>query len=223
VEAAGYYFRSRSHDDVRRILPFIIQNLLLLSAPPFLAATIYMSPRRIARVLEAEHLTVGRRWITKIFILVDIGCLVTQAAGSIMSGSEDATVASNGRTTILAGLILQIVAFVLFVVCAVKFHASMYSASASLATSRTRAWQKYMYGLYLISLLFVIRNIVRIIEFQQGHDGELLSNEVWLYVLDAAVMLTIVVVMLVLHPGKLRREARKKMSLKSHEDCIRLN
>lgn len=223
MEATAYYFRSRSHDDVRRTVPFIIQNLLLLSAPPFLAATIYMSPRRIARVLEAEHLTFGGPWITKIFILVDVGCLVTQAAGSIMSGSEDATEASNGRTTILAGLILQIVAFVLFAVCAVKFNASMYSTSASLATSRTLAWQKYMYGLYVISLLFVIRNVVRILEFQQGHDGELLSNEVWLYVLDAAVMLIIVVVMLVLHPGRLRRKARKQMSLKSQEDCIRLN
>lgn len=135
-----------------------------------------------------------------------------------MSGSENATEASNGRTTILAGLILQIVAFGLFIVCAAAFHVRMNSASISLATSRILAWQKYMYGLYVVSLLFVIRNIMRIVEYQQGHDGELLSNEVWLYVMDAAVMLVIVATMLALHPGRLRRKARKQMSDKDQKD-----
>ncbi|KAG9252232.1 RTA1 like protein-domain-containing protein [Emericellopsis atlantica] len=222
MEAAGYYFRSRSHNDVRKILPFVIQHLLVLSAAPLLAATIYMSPRRISRVLEAEHLIVGRRWATKVFIVVDIGCFVTQAAGAILSGSEDPDEASNGRTTILAGLILQVCAFALFVACAVKFHTSMHSASLSLASSRNLAWQKYLYGLYVASLLFVVRNITRIVEYQQGSDGELLSNEVWLYVLDAVVMLAVVFVMLVLHPGRLRRKARKQMSVKPREDYIAL-
>lgn len=222
VEAAAYYFRSRSHDDIRRTLPFIIQNLLLLSAPPFLAATIYMSPRRIARVLEAEHLTVGRRWTTKIFIVVDVACFATQVAGSIMSGSENANEAINGRATILAGLVLQIIAFGLFAVCAVTFHARMFSASTALATSRMLSWQKYTYGLYVVSLLFVIRNIVRIVEYQQGSDGELLSNEVWLYVMDGAVMLAIVVIMLILHPGRLRWKARRQGSIGSQEECIAL-
>ncbi|KAI7759243.1 hypothetical protein LZL87_008620 [Fusarium oxysporum] len=90
MEAAAYWFRSRSHDNLRQTLPFLIQNLLVLVAPPFLGATIYMSPGRITRALKAQEASlISLRWITKLFVLVDLICSATQTAGAIMSGSED--------------------------------------------------------------------------------------------------------------------------------------
>lgn len=219
MEAVAYWFRSQSHDNIRKTLPFLIQNLLLLSAPPFLAASIYMSPRRIARVLEGEHLTIRPRLLTKLFVLVDIICFATQFAGSIMSGSEDADEASNGKTIILAGLALQIAAFGGFTICTACFQRRLKSASFQSRLSIELPWQRCIYGLYAVSVLFIIRNIVRIVEFQQGSDGEMLAHEAYLYVLDASAMLAIVSIFLILHPGKLRRMARglgKSGSLGEH-------
>ncbi|KAL1639588.1 hypothetical protein SLS58_007788 [Diplodia intermedia] len=208
MEAAAYYFRSQSHDNIRQTLPFLLQNLLLLAAPPFLAASFYMSPRRIARVLGSEDLIPSPRLLTKLFVLIDITCFATQVAGAIMSGSEDATQASQGKTTIMIGLILQVVAFSFFAVWTASFQKRMVSSPPPEAPLNELKWQRYLYGLYTGSLLFIIRNITRIIEYNQGSEGQIQSNEAYLYVLDGCIMLAIVVVLLVLHPGQLRYKAR---------------
>ncbi|KAF5606206.1 sterol regulatory element-binding ECM22 [Fusarium subglutinans] len=102
MEAAAYWFRSRSHDNLRQTLPCPIQNLLVLVAPPFLAATIYMSLGRITRALKAQEASlISLRWITKLFVLVDLICFATQTAGAIMSGSEDLDEAKRGQTIII--------------------------------------------------------------------------------------------------------------------------
>lgn len=176
-----------------------------------------MSPRRIARALRVEDLLVGRRWATKIFIVVDIICLGTQIAGSILSGSEDMNEARNGRATILAGLVLQIVAFGLFVMCVMTFQMRIRSTVCPETEKKIRSTHKYLHGLYGIGLAFVVRNTVRIVEFQQGPDSELLSNEIWLYVMDATLMLIIVVVMLVWHPGRLSWRVRREQRYKGTE------
>ncbi|KAF4499364.1 hypothetical protein FAGAP_4452, partial [Fusarium agapanthi] len=103
----------------RRTLPFLIQNLLVLVAPPFLTATIYMSlGGRITRALKApEASLISLRWITKLFVLVDLICFAMQTAGAIMSGSEDLGESKRGQTIIIGGLVLQTLAFALFIIC----------------------------------------------------------------------------------------------------------
>ncbi|KFA48103.1 hypothetical protein S40293_08352 [Stachybotrys chartarum IBT 40293] len=180
METAAYYFRTRSHGDVRRILPFVVQNVLLLGAPPFLAASIYMSPRRIGRVLESEHMVLSPRMLTKMFVVVDVACLITQVAGAIMSGSDDPNEASQGNTLITVGLVLQIIAFVFFVTWAAIFHKRLKSASFDAKLPTILRWQKYLYGLYVISLLFIVRNITRLLEYNGRSGEEMLSNEAYL-------------------------------------------
>jgi hypothetical protein len=212
VEATAYWFRSRSHDNLRQTLPFIIQNLLVLAAPPFLAATIYMSLGRITRALKAEEISlIGLRWITKLFVLVDIACFATQTAGAIMSGSEEPDEAKRGQNIIIIGLILQIIAFALFIVCTLTLQLRLRSnppvhCLAGLVTH----YRRYFIALYLTSGLFLIRNVVRIIEYKQGSDGPLLSTEAFLYVFDCCFMLAIIIVILVLHPGRLIMKCRRQ-------------
>ncbi|KAK7409237.1 hypothetical protein QQX98_008613 [Neonectria punicea] len=209
MEATAYWFRTRSHDNERQILPFVIQNLLLLSAPPFLAATIYMSLGRIARALKAEELSlISTRWMTKLFVLVDVICLVTQMAGAIMSGSEDLNEASQGKTIILAGLALQVGAFSFFIICTLTMQTRMRASPKVSALTGEIPYRRYLVGLYITSGLFLVRNVVRIVEYNQGSDGTLLSSEIWLYAFDSCFMLAIVVILIVLHPGRLVKAAR---------------
>ncbi|KAF5573270.1 sterol regulatory element-binding ECM22 [Fusarium pseudocircinatum] len=172
MEATAYWFRSRSHDNLRQTLPFLIQNLLVLVAPPFLAATIYMSLGRITRALKAQEASlISLRWITKLFVLVDLICFVTQTAGAIMSGSEDLDEAKRGQTIIIAGLVLQIFAFALFIICTLALQLRIRTSPPVHCVAGAIAhYRRYFIALYCTSGLFLIRNLVRIIEYKQGGD-----------------------------------------------------
>ncbi|KAL1870820.1 hypothetical protein VTK73DRAFT_2412 [Phialemonium thermophilum] len=222
MEAAAYYFRSRSHNDVRKTLPFLLQNLLILASPPFLAASLYMSPRRIGRAINCEDQVASPRLLTKIFVVVDLTCFATQVAGAILSGSDDVGQARQGRTVILVGLVIQIIAFGFFALWTGVFHTRARKSDSVREKMKGIKWQRPLFGLYAIGLLFVIRNITRIIEYKQGPGGEMQSSEVYLYVLDASVMLAIVVIFLVLHPGRLRMKARRLRRQGSSDDHIPL-
>jgi hypothetical protein len=215
VEAAAYWFRTQSHDNLRQTLPFLLQNLLVLVSPPFLAATVYMSLGRIIRALKAEELSlISLRWFTKLFVLVDLVCFATQTAGAIMGGSEEPDEAQRGKTLIIIGLGLQIVAFAIYIISVAAFQVRVRNSPPPHCLAGFMSYRKYLGGLYATSGLFLIRNVVRIIEYNQGGDGPLLSNEAYLYVFDCCFMLAIILIMVILHPGRLIRTARKSHFMK---------
>ncbi|KAJ4089545.1 hypothetical protein NW769_013352 [Fusarium oxysporum] len=170
MEAAAYWFRSRSHDNLRQTLPFLIQNLLVLVAPPFLAATIYMSLGRITRALKAQEASlISLRWITKLFVLVDLICFATQTAGAIMSGSEDLEEAKRGQTIIIGGLVLQILAFALFITCTLTLQLRLRSnPPVQFVASAVTHYRRYFIALYCTSGLFLVRNLCDEVKPQCG-------------------------------------------------------
>ncbi|KAF5536585.1 sterol regulatory element-binding ECM22 [Fusarium napiforme] len=157
MEATAYWFRSRSHDNLRQTLPFLIQNLLVLVAPPFLAATIYMSLSRITKALKAQEASlISLRWNTKLFVLVDLICFVTQTAGAIMSGSEDLDEAKRGQTIIIGGLVLQIFAFALFIICTLTLQLRIRaSPPVHCIAGVITHYRRYFIALYCTSGLFL--------------------------------------------------------------------
>jgi len=123
VEAGGYYCRAWSAADTHKILPFVASGLLILAAPPMLAATAYMNFGRMIRNLKADACSlISPRWLTKLFILGDVICLASQLAGSVLRASDDLQTNQNGARIILAGLILQVAMFSFFGILAVTFH-----------------------------------------------------------------------------------------------------
>jgi hypothetical protein len=62
--------------------------------------------------------------ITKLFVIIDIACVLTQSAGTSMvsndSNGRDAIMA--GRGVLIGGLIAQVASFGIFVVITVFFH-----------------------------------------------------------------------------------------------------
>jgi hypothetical protein len=69
-------------------------------------------------------------------------------------------------------------------------------------------WKKYIYALYVLSVCILIRNIVRIAEYVEGHGGPMQKTEAYIYVFDASLVLIIMVLLAVVHPGKLTKAAR---------------
>jgi hypothetical protein len=57
--------------------------------------------------------------------------------------------------------------------------------------------------LYAISALIMVRSIYRVIEYIQGSDGYLQSEEAFIYTFDAALMLACCLILNFFHPSKL--------------------
>lgn len=233
-ETFGYYGRTKAHDNVSNIGPWILQNVLILGGPTFLAATVYMTLGRYITALDSrDHAMIAPRWITRIYILIDFICFVSQFMGAGIQASGDPKVINIGNKAIFGGLVFQLIAFTFFVLMAIRVHSRLNSPHEvyTAVPSRWSMSRKYFWGLYAVSLLFIVRNLVRAIEYaQQASSGGISyatrnkngtitmpekersssigSNEIFLYIFDAAPMALVAVIFLLVHPGRMLRAAR---------------
>ncbi|KAF7950083.1 hypothetical protein EAE96_007383 [Botrytis aclada] len=235
-ETFGYYGRSKCHDNISDLGPWILQMILILGAPTFFAASVYMTLARLTVALGAEeHSMISPRWLTKIYVLIDVICFFSQFMGAGVQASGDAKVISIGNKVILGGLIFQIIAFIFFLYMAwrigSRFEQGQENDPSSLRYPELeRGRKKYFRALYAVSALPIVRNLVRAIEYAQqasgggfsyatrnddgtltyvGHHSETIGDkEALLYVFDAAPMFLVLLIFLVIHPGKFIKRAR---------------
>lgn len=183
--------------------------MLILASAPLLAATIYMTLGRIIRALDAvDHAFLSPRWTTKIYVVIDIGSFVTQMMGTAMQASGEPDGIRTGNRIVVWGLAVQLGAFAVFILSVAIFHRRLIMDPTEISTQH-RGWTKYMWMLYTVSILIIIRSVFRLIEFTEGADGQIYKTESLMYIFDASIMFIIVVVMSVLHPGFLLRAIRK--------------
>ncbi|KAF1354543.1 hypothetical protein EJ07DRAFT_132315 [Lizonia empirigonia] len=208
MEAGSYYLRSQSHNSSHQILPFILPTLLIMGAAPMLAATIYMSLKRIFNALNAaEYVPISMRWVSKLFVLFDVGCFVSQIAGSAMRA--DVSTLGTGTALVMTGLITQVVIFFIFIALTASIHVRLKHDPTNLFEHPGLSWRRNLWSLYIVSLLFLVRNFVRIIEFKQGDCVFLIGHESMLYLFDGGFVLAIVLALAVVHPVRLSRKAMK--------------
>ncbi|KAI5203425.1 RTA1-domain-containing protein [Aureobasidium subglaciale] len=199
-EVIGYGARAYARSHTTDTLPYAMQSLLILLAPILFAASVYMYLGKIIRSVGGEkHCLIPLRFLTKTFVAGDVACFLVQGAGGgLLSSAKQASKVNLGQNIILAGLILQIVVFFLFVIVAVNFHVKMRAAHSRTPTS---GWQRKLFGLYIVSILIAVRNIFRAIEYGMGSSGYLLSHEWATFVFDAALMVVVMIISLSWYPG----------------------
>ncbi|GFF80529.1 protein RTA1 [Aspergillus udagawae] len=210
-ESFGYYGRAWSHQDRTEIGSWALQEMLILCAPPFIAATIYMVLGRIIRAFNAEHhSSIRTKWLTTIFVLNDVICFLTQIAGAGVQVTGDAHIMAIGKKAVLAGLIFALVVFGLFVWVAAVFHRRLDAEPTAVVMECPRlGWKKYMWTIYISCGMLMVRNLVRTIQFGSEKGSALNTEEVYIYVFDAALMACSIGLLIVWHPGRLVRRAQK--------------
>lgn len=193
-EIVGCVCRIISSQNPLLLRPFVVQAVLLLVAAALFAATIYMVLGRIIAVLECHsRLLVPAKWLTKIFVVGDIVSFVMQGVGASVRAS-DRSRAAHAERIIIGGLFVQIGFFAVFMVVLALFQLQIRKQPSAEARclrnvpSKWRNWQLILVVLFLCSLLILVRSIVRAVEFLQGFDGFLISNEVFIYTLDLLLM-----------------------------------
>ncbi|RDL40809.1 uncharacterized protein BP5553_00788 [Venustampulla echinocandica] len=177
-----------------------MQTLLLLLAPALFAASIYMVLGRLITYTRGEsRAPIRQRWLTKIFVGGDVlSFLVQSGGGGLMAQAKSQNM---GKILVVAGLAIQILFFGVFTITSGIFHWRINRSPTS--ESASTPWAKYIYALYAASMLILIRSLFRVIEFLGGNEGTLMSNEVYLYVFDAVLMLGVMVIFNLVHPGNI--------------------
>ncbi|TXB99911.1 hypothetical protein FocTR4_00013571 [Fusarium oxysporum f. sp. cubense] len=123
---------------------------------------------------------------------------------------------TTGENIIIAGLTVQVLFFGLFIAVTGLFHFRF----ARHSTSRPFNWQRLLVVIYVASVLVLIRSLFRVIEYIQGHDGELQSKEVYILVLDPIPMAIASVGLNIFHPSKYMKSTRKPLDNSDSEVAL---
>ncbi|KAH1279512.1 hypothetical protein KXV18_006250 [Aspergillus fumigatus] len=200
-ETFGYYGRAWSHKEGRTAIgPWALQEMLILCAPPFVAASIYMVLGRIICAFDAEHHSSIRPRV--------------QITG-------DPHVMAIGKKAVLAGLIFALVVFGVFVWVAAAFHRRLDAEPTAVVRECPRLrWKKYMWVIYVSCGMLMVRNLVRTVQFGSRKGSALNTEEAFIYVFDAALMAGSILVLIVWHPGRLVRRAQK--ATKASQMCVQM-
>ncbi|KAM7195855.1 RTA1 like domain containing protein [Rhypophila sp. PSN 637] len=200
-QSIGYAGRIWSHYDLNSLPAFIIQSLLILLAPALFAASIYMILGRLIHTLRADSYSlVPLKWLTKVFVTGDVISFLTQSMGGGIQAAGSLELYDIGEKVIIAGLFVQIVVFGFFVVTSVVFHRRIVARPTQQAVEGVVPWRKYLWILYAVSVLIMVRSIFRVVEYVQGNAGYLIRREYFLYIFDAVLMFLVMVVMLFMEP-----------------------
>ncbi|KGO75610.1 RTA-like protein [Penicillium italicum] len=209
----GYICRATSHDNFYGIPLFAIQTLFILVTPPLYAASIYMILGRIVTYLQAKHLSMMPvKWMTETFVTGDFLSFLLQCAGGYLMDTGGSLREAGSNTTI-GGLVVQLLFFGFFVIVTTVYHFRISRQPTPRSQSdreqthgdgfRHRNRFTILIGLYIVSLLILVRSVFCFVEYKEGYNGYTMRHEVFMYVFDGLLMLIAIVVMNVCHPAKI--------------------
>ena len=124
---------------------------------------------------------------------------------------------NTGEHITIGGLAIQLVFFSIFIIASTIFHRRIrnnpteksVSRSSSSGVTSMATWETIMTGLYIASILILIRSIFRLIEYAQGNDGYIISHEAFMYVFDSTLMLFAMITMSIFHPSRILSQPTK--------------
>ncbi|KAL8398582.1 hypothetical protein RB594_008419 [Gaeumannomyces avenae] len=204
-EMIGYVGRAMSHGDKTSLGPYIMQSLLILLAPALFAASIYAILGQLIVAVRANHLApIRASRTTKIFVGGDVISFLLQMVGGGLQAAGSLDFYLLGEKIILTGLFIQMAFFSFFIVNAVIFHARL----SGQPPVTDIPWSRHLYVLYSVSIVILVRNLFRVVEYLQGNHGNLVSHEIFLYIFDMALMATVMVIFMIWYVDDLSPKSR---------------
>ncbi|KAJ3243027.1 hypothetical protein HDU78_000910 [Chytriomyces hyalinus] len=202
MEAIGYASRCISIGDPFRIATYASQHGLIVISPVLVAATQYVMLEKVIHHSYPEASPVKHTLITKAFVIGDVIAFFVQITGSGMLVSDPKN-ADLGIKILMAGLVVQVISFALYLSIAIVFYqrANKLANAAKLGLVDEKAWRT-MFATLMASGGFVfLRSVFRIIEFSYGFKGFIATNEIYMYVFDFALMVLALLAFNIFHPG----------------------
>lgn len=184
-----------------------MQHFFTFAAVPFMAISLYLG-------LSATQDSAGsyrNRWLSRSYVVLSVAVLISQFANITLVITTDAQVIAISQLVILWGLIVQISMLLIYFIDAwnTRRRATRDPTMALSMASDKINWVTLLRGSEISALLLIVRSSARLVEYLQGQKGFLASNEAFVYALDASIVLLVMLLMMVYHPGRLVRCLRK--------------
>ncbi|KAK5065259.1 hypothetical protein LTR84_001097 [Exophiala bonariae] len=224
-ECGGYVFRTLAVTQQKNSAFQIVQQLLILLAPLWINAYIYMLLGRMIHFFLVDDRVFGlrARRITKCFVWFDVIAFLIQASGGLMVTPEASVKTQKlGLNIYTAGVGVQLFFLAIFTSLAVGFQRRLKQQTLSLATRQSDSdsesqlqndmpreipspalAKKLLILMYVVMGLVILRNVYRLIEFSTGVDSTITKHEWYQYVWDAAPMFLASLVLNIVYPGKI--------------------
>lgn len=132
--------------------------------------------------------------------------------GAMLASADNKSQRDRGQMIIIIGLFIQLFAFGAFIIVTALFHRRIHLRPTARSETISVPWLRYLYVLYVASALIMVRSIFRVIEYIQGKDGELQSNEIYFYLLDTLLMFFVSVIFNIFHPKTIIASGQKQMT-----------
>ena len=199
------------------------QSVCIIIAPIFLAASVYLSFARTLEHFQARKLSpFNVSFFAFSFFIGDVICLGLQITGVVfqfMNGKEHI-----GKAIVIISFTLQIILFFVFLLNVFVVQRRLRRRKANVVVDSKFQWPSFFILIYIISLLFLIRNIFRLIEYSQGF-GYIFHHAIFTYVFDGAPMLLVALLLTCFHPSfwmdstlKKRKREQKKLEKARHKE-----
>jgi hypothetical protein len=227
-ETSGYIFRTLSVEHQLNTAFATAQQLLILLAPLWINAFVYMVLGRMVHFFLTDDKVWGlkAKRITLIFVLCDIS-----------TTSNPPSTQRAGLHVYMGGVGMQILTICIFLTLCIRFQLKIHRQEQSRLSagegihmnefSSPIHARHLLYLLYTILGLIVFRNVYRLIEFSSGIYSSITEHEWFAYVFDATPMFFALVAVNILHPGRILRgpnsdfsEDRKRAKAEKKEKKI---
>ncbi|KAJ4319315.1 hypothetical protein N0V84_006399 [Fusarium piperis] len=209
-EVLGYIFRAAAWNATGSLIFYIMQAVFLLIPPVFFAATLYMVYSRLVRALKGEEFSlISPRWTTIIFVIGDLATLNVQSSGAGMLADDER--AATGNKIVVAGLILQVLLFIGFMICCLVFHLRYKAHLTDNYVVSDVPWKSCLHMLYWTSMMVLVRNVFRVIEYIMDKKGYLQQHEWPTFTFDSVLMLLVMAAFYIWYPSNLQPKSRESM------------
>jgi len=207
-ECLGYVGRIIMNNNPYDNDGFILQVVLLIFAPSFLAAGIYLSLKHVVMQFGAEWSRIKPAFYTYIFIGCDISSLILQSVGGALAATADPgdDIGDVGTDMMIAGIIWQVVVLVIFATLVIDYSIRTYRRRDQLSQSALDLWSQRRFKLFCTGVVIAfttifVRCIYRIPELIGGWGGPLMRDELEFILLEGAMIVIAVTAQTLFHPG----------------------
>lgn len=218
------------YNDLFSFDAFLTYLIPLTIAPAFITASIYLCLARIIHILDPalRHNRLQPMTYTKIFVTFDVISLILQGAGGGVAATadDDKSASDLGINIMIAGLAFQVFSLVCFIVLCSDFAIRLcrgkrtsqwkslfkrFSKDSDLvehneisdyqSIKNSRMFKGLIAALVVSVVLILTRSVYRLIELQDGFDGELANDETLFFILEGPMILLSCILLTVFHPA----------------------
>jgi len=153
--------------------------MTVLSPAAFLAFNYIVYGRLVRFSIGLKYSMVNAAKVARFFVVSDVVTFLIQSGGGALEASANS--ANIGAKIFLAGLVLQMISYLVFVFFLIRTHIMV---GRSTEFEGNEKWWRIFHLLYFSSVYILVRSVYRVVEGAQGNGGYLITHEVYFYVFD---------------------------------------